>query len=254
MRRPALLPALCALGLIVAAGPVRAQSSSSSNQTALNTEMRMSALEDQMRDLTGRVEELTNNLAQLKQQLDRLSSDLDVRFSQLRSPAAGPGAPPAPGPEVPRASANPAPSPAPAGQQTASAAANMSAGSAQDQYNYALGLMQEANYPAAEQAMRAIVQHWPNDPLAGNAQYWLGETYYARKDYTNAATAFAQGYEKYPKSSKAPDDLLKLGMSLTNLNQKVDACRAFGRLQRDFPNASQSIKERLSAERQRAGC
>ena len=63
--------------------------------------------------------------------------------------------------------------------------------------------------------MRSFVERYPKDPLAGNAQYWLGETFYVRKDYSNAATAFAQGYEKYPKGAKASDDLLKLGMSLT---------------------------------------
>jgi TolA-binding protein len=75
-----------------------------------------------------------------------------------------------------------------------------------------------------------------------------------RKDYGNAATAFAQGYEKYPKSPKAADDLLKLGMSLTALNQKGDACKAYSRLQRDFPAPPQTIRERLTAEKQRAGC
>ena len=102
--------------------------------------------------------------------------------------------------------------------------------------------------------MRAFVERNPKDPLAGNAQYWLGETYYVRKDYANAASAFAQGYEKYPKSPKAADDLLKLGMSLAALNQKADACKAYGRLQHDFPAAPQGIKERLGSEKQRAGC
>jgi tol-pal system protein YbgF len=117
-----------------------------------------------------------------------------------------------------------------------------------------MGLLTQANYPAAEQAMRSFVARWPKDPLAGNAQYWLGETFYVRKDYGNAATAFAQGYEKYPKSAKAADDLLKLGMSLANLNQKPDACRAYARLQHDFPAAGPPIKDRLASEKQRAGC
>ena len=72
----------------------------------------------------------------------------------------------------------------------------------------------------------------------------------SRKDYGNAATAFAQGYEKYPKGAKAADDLLKLGMSLTALNQKADACKSYGRLQHDFPSPPQSIKDRL--ERRKA--
>jgi tol-pal system protein YbgF len=146
-----------------------------------------------------------------------------------------------------------APPPA-ASQQTASVEGALPSGSVQDQYNYAMGLLTQANYPAAEQAMRSFVERFPKDPLAGNAQYWLGETFYVRKDYANAASAFAQGYDKYPKSAKAADDLLKLGMSLANLNQKPDACRAYARLQRDFPAAPQTIKERLAGEKQRASC
>jgi tol-pal system protein YbgF len=139
-------------------------------------------------------------------------------------------------------------------QQQAAAAGGLPAGNAQDQYNYAYGLLIQANYPAAEQAMRAFVQKYPKDPLAGNAQYWLGETFYVRKDYGNAATAFAQGYEKYPKGPKAADDLLKLGMSLTALNQKADACKSYARLQHDFPSPPQAIKDRLTVEKKNAGC
>jgi TolA-binding protein len=67
-------------------------------------------------------------------------------------------------------------------------------------------------------------------------------------------TAFAQGYEKYPKGQKAADDLLKLGMSLANLDQKADACRAYARLERDFPSPPQTIKERVGEEKKRARC
>ena len=290
MRRPALLSALCALAALVLAAPAGAQSGAAPNgQAALNTEMRMGELEDRIRELTGRIEELTNSLNQTKQQLDRLSSDVDVRFNQLQPAPAPPAAASAPlPPQPPSAQPKPPPgagadlsqpasrsgtlgvltlptpgSPSPAQQapqapasppQTASTEGGLPSGSAQDQYNYAMGLLTQANYPAAEQAMRSFVARWPKDPLAGNAQYWLGETFYVRKDYASAATAFAQGYEKYPKSGKAADDLLKLGMSLTNLNQKPDACRAFARLQRDFPTVSPPIKERLVSEKQRAGC
>jgi tol-pal system protein YbgF len=275
MRRPALLCALSVLSLFAAAAPACAQSSPSSpGQSALDTELRFNAVESQMRDLTGRIEELNHQLADLKAQLNRLSSDVDLRFNQLQHPgqgAAEAGGAPQPTPphgagdmsQAPTKSGNlgtlSAPSPAAtkpaAPQQSAAAPAALpKEGSAQDQYNYAMGLLTQANYPAAEEAMRSFVARWPKDPLAGNAQYWLGETFYVRKDYANAATAFAQGYEKYPHGAKAPDDLLKLGMSLANLNQKTDACRAYARLRRDFPAAPAALKERLAAETHRAGC
>jgi tol-pal system protein YbgF len=275
MVRSNLFISACAIALVATLGPGRAQSIAP-GPAALGLETRMSQLEDQMRQLNGRIEELNNTVSQLKQQLDLEKSDTDLRFSQLQgggaaAPAA-PGAavegPPQPKPQ-PGAGADlsqpasrsgnlgslaaPGPAAAPA-TQTAAAAGNLPSGSPQDQYNYAMGLLTQANYPAAEQAMRSFVERYPKDALAGNAQYWLGETFYVRKDYSNAATAFAQGYEKYPHGPKAPDDLLKLGMSLTALNQKADACKAYARLEHDFPSPAPAIKDRLTSEKRRASC
>ncbi len=128
------------------------------------------------------------------------------------------------------------------------------AGSASEQYNAAFGLLKQADYPGAEQAMKAFVGQHPNDPLAGSAQYWLGETYYARGRYAEAASAFAEGYRNYPRGPKAADDLLKLGMSLARADQKQNACVALTQLDRDFPHPGNAIKERAVAEKKRLGC
>jgi tol-pal system protein YbgF len=283
MARSALFLSAAVAVMCVVLAPVTAPA-----QNGLQTEQRLDALSDQMRQLTGRIEELNNQVTQLKVQLERQASDNEVRFQQLQGGGGALNTAPSPGrpgsataelppqPKPPQgAGADPSQPASRSGnlgtlvtpgssrqpqqdessqQQTAAAGGALPSGNAQDQYNYAMGLLTQANYPAAEQAMRAFVQRYPKDPLAGNAQYWLGETFYVRKDYANAATAFAQGYEKYPKGPKAADDLLKLGMSLTALNQKADACKSYTRLQHDFPSPPQSIKERLTAERQRAGC
>jgi tol-pal system protein YbgF len=127
-------------------------------------------------------------------------------------------------------------------------------GSTSEQYNYAFGLLKQADYPAAEGALKAFVEQHPNDAMAGNAQYWLGETYYTRGRFAEAASAFAEGYKRYPKSSKAADELLKLGMSLARANQKQNACVALGQLDHDFPAPGAAIKERASAEKKRLGC
>jgi tol-pal system protein YbgF len=155
------------------------------------------------------------------------------------------------------ASSNPilGPSAAQAAPPSANAsAASAGAASAQDQYNAAFSLLRQARYEDAEQALRGFVQQHPKDTLAPAAQYWLGETFYVRKDYTNAAAAFADGYEKYPKSPKGPDFLLKLGMSLANAGQKDNACRAYQRLDHDYPQASGEIRDRSGAEKKRLGC
>ena len=127
-------------------------------------------------------------------------------------------------------------------------------GSVSEQYNYAFGLLKQADYPAAEEALKNFIHVHPNDPLAGSAQYWLGETYYARADYADAASAFAEGYKRYPKGTKAADELLKLGMSLARANQKQNACVTFAQLDREFPNPANAIKERAKDEKKKLGC
>jgi tol-pal system protein YbgF len=133
-------------------------------------------------------------------------------------------------------------------------AGELPGGSASEQYNTAFGLLKQADYPAAEAALKTFVAQHPKDPLAGSAQYWLGETYYTRGRYAEAASAFAEGYKNYPRGTKAADDLLKLGMSLARTNQKQNACVAFAQLDHDFPNPGSSIKEHSIAEKKRLGC
>ncbi len=168
-----------------------------------------------------------------------------------RDPPTGSGTLTPPGP--------PQVAPEPANTVTASSfrpppGAVLPAGSASEQYNFAFGLLKQADYSAAEGALKTFIGQHPDDPLAGSAQYWLGETYYTRGRYAEAASAFAEGYKRYPKGAKAADDLLKLGMSLAHVNQKQNACVALAQLDRDFPNPGSAIKERSAAEKKRLGC
>jgi len=213
---------------------------------AANLEIRMERLESQMRDLTGRVEQVANGLDQLKQRVEQINSDIDVRLGQTTGTAAA-GVPPPPrfpepppnatataaptslmppGTVVPPPGAGPTPifntlTPPGAGPprqpspppQTASAEPPPATGSAAQQFNAAVGLVKQADYPAAEAALRAFIAAHPNDPLAANAQYFLGETFYARNKYMDAASAFADGYKRYPKGAKAAEDLLMLGVA-----------------------------------------
>lgn len=123
-----------------------------------------------------------------------------------------------------------------------------------EQYQYAFGLLRQAKYADAEAALRRFMEINPSHPLAGNANYWLGETYYVRSDYNQAALIFANGYQNYPKSGKAPDSLLKLGMALSALGETADACVAFAELEQRYPGASDTVKQRLAQERGRNGC
>lgn len=105
----------------------------------------------------------------------------------------------------------------------------------------------------AETGFSNFLQKYPDHSLAGSAQYWLGETYYAQNDYKRAAANFLQGYKKYPTSRRAPDSLLKLGVSLNRLGQEEQACAAFAAVSTEYPKAVDARK-RAQAEAKRAGC
>lgn len=177
-------------------------------------------------------------------------------FGTLTPPGTPPGTQAADRTEPPpwsnrQASAAPAPSPA---GNSAPTGGTLPSGSATEQYNYAFGLMKQAKYPDAEIAFKEFVAAHPKDQMAGNAQYWLGETFYARGKYMEAASAFAEGYKHYPKNPKAPDALLKLGMSLARADQKQNACVALAKLGEEFPQAAASVRQRATGEMKKLGC
>ncbi|MFN4143881.1 tol-pal system protein YbgF [Aestuariivirga sp.] len=105
----------------------------------------------------------------------------------------------------------------------------------------------------AEAGFSTFLQKYPDHSLAGSAQYWLGETFYAQSDFKRAAANFLQGYKKYPKSRRAPESLLKLGISLKRLGQDEQACAAYAAVSAEYPKAVDARK-RAQAEAKRAGC
>lgn len=121
-------------------------------------------------------------------------------------------------------------------------------------YETAYGFLLQRDYGAAQTAFDDFLKKFPGDSLAGNAQYWLGESYFVRGQYKAAAGAFLKGYQTYGASQKAPDSLLKLAMSLDRLGQKDAACSSYNELNTKFPNAPQNVKARAQSERQRVGC
>ncbi len=125
---------------------------------------------------------------------------------------------------------------------------------AQALYRDAYSHMLRRDYEAAENAFGALVKNHPNSRMAGNAQYWLGETYYVRGKYRPAADAFLKAYRDYKDGVKAPDSLMKLALSLTRLGQKAAACKTFGELARKYPDAPNHVKQRAGMEQRRAGC
>jgi tol-pal system protein YbgF len=108
-------------------------------------------------------------------------------------------------------------------------------------------------YEEAETGFNDFLQKYPDNSLAGTVQYRLGESFYQRNDFRVAAQHFLKGYSQYPKSRRAPDSLLMLGMSLRKLDEKEKACDAFANVATEFPRAVEA-KKRAAAEAKRAGC
>ncbi len=125
---------------------------------------------------------------------------------------------------------------------------------AQKLYNDAYSHMLRRDYASAEKAFDALVKNHPQSRMAGNAQYWLGETYFVRGKYRPAADAFLKAYRKYSKGVKAPDSLMKLALSLNKLGQTGAACKTFDELAAKYPNAPNHVKQRAGMERRRAHC
>lgn len=267
---------------------------------ALATEVRISNLESQMRDLTGQLEEIQFGVTQVKNRLDKMQADDEQRFHALEHPGSGPAAAAAAAPAgdaaagaapdkgggpAPDKGGGPAPiapgtssgdmsqapsaggslsapgsAPADGGasaapdQTVASPKVELPAGTPESQYAYAFNLVRQNDYAGAESAFKQFLDQNPKDPLAGNAQYWLGETYFARNQFQQAAAIFAQGYVKYPKSEKTPNVLLSLGISLGNLGKKQQACLSFAKLEHQFPNMHQNIKDMTRTQKKRLGC
>lgn len=243
---------------------------------AARIEVKLARLENGLRELTGRLEETSFQIMRLGDRLDKAEADTDLRLRELESrfgSGAGVAAPPA----VPEASGQPGTlgtisqqdlasfqaAPPPASGQPAPPAVDAAAvppaepvlkgETPKERYEYAFNLIR-TDYGAAERALAAFIDAHPDDPLASNAQYWLGETHYVRADYQNAAVVFLEGYQKHPKGPKAPDSLLKLGLSLSSMGQQKEACAALARLAAEFPGAGETIKRRNQAERQKLGC
>ena len=263
-------------------------------QAAAQFEIRLQQLEQEVRGLTGKVEEFSFNLRRLEAQFERNQSDMEMRLQMGQGgdranenmvmgttgpTVAAPGTAPlaaAPAatsamvvtsapterrtlvvkgiPTSAPASTTAAAPPAPVTATAPGGATVLPQGAPAADYNNAYALLQRADYSGAERAFGAFLAGHPNDPLAGNAQYWLAETFYVRENYHQAAVHFAEGYKNYPAGPKAAANLLKLGMSLGRLGKNGEACASLDELGRRFPDAPGNVQQYARTERQRLGC
>lgn len=123
-----------------------------------------------------------------------------------------------------------------------------------EQYNFATSLLKQGDYTTAERALREFVIDNPEHSLAGNAQYWYAETFRIRQLYTDAASAYLEGYQKYPKSEKAAINLLKLGVSLVQIGEKDQGCLMIKGVKKEYPKAKQSVLQKAKYEEKKFDC
>ena len=126
--------------------------------------------------------------------------------------------------------------------------------SPEKQYEFAVSFIKVGDYETAELALREFVDSNPKHQLAGNAQYWYGETFRVRQLYQDAATAYLDGYQKYPKSSKAPVNLLKLGVMLVQIGEKEQGCSMILGVKDQYPKANQSVIQKAEYEKKKFNC
>ncbi len=233
------------------------------------------------------IRQLYEKIADLTQQVERLEARLGesgpVPQAQQPRQDMGYGAAPASGFEdkqqLPPLGAPPASTYAPRPQQSASAMPPSAAprgygydpaaaprpepsapltastgGTPRALFDQAYGALNRREYSAAESFFQQFLDQYPADPLAGSAQYWLGETAFVSGEYKSAAARFLKTFNSYPTNEHAPEALLKLAISLRRLGNNVDACASFTELAQRYPRAPQAVMQRADAEKKRANC
>ena len=196
-------------------------------------------VKDRVNHLTSENEKLSRRLEEISREFNALRADNAVRFKELEESNRALGA------KLNALEAKPA---AAAAKPGAAETPQQSAKTPEKLYDESYAALQAKKYAEAEAGFKEFLKGNPKHKLAGNAQYWLGETYYVRGRYENASVAFAEGYKNHKASSKGPDSLIKLGLSMSRLKRKDEACAAFVNFPAEFPKASADLKKRAAAE------
>ena len=236
--------------------------------------LKLNEIEDQFRELTNKFEEVNFKLDKLSSRVTKIQSDTQLRFSDLESgkdnvkkekKVSLPG------------SSKPQDFGAAPGYQTSNLPKEQSINSvetartvitekpeekdsllpdkpANEQYEFAVSFMKIGDYETAEFALKEFIDKNKDHDLAGSAQYWYGETFRIRQLYSDAATAYLDGYQNYPKSKKAPDNLLKLGITMVQLGEKDQGCKMISGLKKEYPKASKSVLQKAQYEQKKFKC
>ena len=235
--------------------------------------VKITEIEEQMQKLTASHEEVLFSFEQLNERINKVQKDNELRLSDLETgdpKAVAKKTPPKqfPGTDKPQdlgtmvvqkqtekeqqtSSINPA---AVVRVEESDAKEILPNASPDEQYKFATSLIKVGDYDQAELALREFVKKNPKHELAGNAQYWYAETFYIRQLYHDAAAAYLDGYQKYPQSTKGPQNLLKLGVTLSELGEKDQGCQMLDGITKQYPKATQSVIQKARYEKKKFKC
>ena len=252
--------------------------SSNSNDVLTKHLLKLSELEEQFKILTNNFEEINFKLDKLSSRITKVQTDNQMRFQDLeksginqKGSAEFSVTKKLPGSNEPQDLGSISDSDVVNVGQTQKTQSIESAGtvvtetaqrsekilpavSPEEQYKFAISFLKVGDYETAEFALREFVDINSKHELAGNAQYWYGETFRVRQLYQDAATAYLDGYQKYPKSSKAPVNLLKLGVMLVQIGEKTQGCSMIVGVKDQYPKANQSVIQKAEYEKKKFNC
>ncbi|MDC0618956.1 tol-pal system protein YbgF [Pelagibacteraceae bacterium] len=236
--------------------------------------LKLNSIEDQFRELTNKFEEVNFKLDKLSTRVTKIQSDTQLRFSDMEN---GNSTMPKEQKAILPGSTKPQDFGAAPSYETTNLPKKQSINSiesaqtiiteepekkesllpnkpAEEQYEFAVSFMKIGDYETAEFALKEFIEKNKDHDLAGNAQYWYGETFRIRQLYSDAASAYLDGYQNYPKSKKAPDNLLKLGITMVQLGEKDQGCKMISGLKKEYPKASKSVLQKAQYEQKKFKC
>ena len=237
--------------------------------------LRLNEIEEQFRELTNNFEEINFKMDKLSSRITKMQSDNQMRFSDLenidstlktdKKKAKLPGTSK---PQDFGATPGYSLKDLPEEQETVSVGTTASVSTSEtersesllpnkapkEQYDFAISFMKIGDYETAEFALKEFIDKNKDHDLAGSAQYWYGETFRIRQLYSDAATAYLDGYQNYPKSKKAPDNLLKLGITMVQLGEKEQGCTMITGIKKQYPKASKSVLQKAQYEQKKFNC
>ena len=251
-------------------------SSNSLNEDILTRHLlKLNEIETQFQNLTNKFEEVNFKMDKLSSRITKIQSDNQMRFSDLenidpkkninKKKAKLPGtSQPQDLGAIPGYSSKNLPKEQETNSVGTTAAVTTSEAERsesllpnkppKEQYDFAISFMKIGDYETAEFALKEFIDKNKEHDLAGNAQYWYGETFRIRQLYSDAATAYLDGYQNYPKSIKAPDNLLKLGITMVQLGEKDQGCKMISGIKKEYPKANKSVLQKAEYENKKFKC